>query len=82
VIESEPAVLLAMAPEGTRTRGTPWRSGFYRIAHAARVPILPVALDGGRRTIRLHAPLEPSGDYEADVTRLQALYEGVRGVRG
>ena len=82
VIESEPAVFLAMAPEGTRTRGTPWRSGFYRIAHAARVPILPVALDGGRRTIRLHALLEPSGDYEADVTRLQALYENVRGLRG
>jgi 1-acyl-sn-glycerol-3-phosphate acyltransferase len=81
VIESEPAVLLAIAPEGTRTRGTPWRSGFYRIAHAAGVPILPVALDGGRRAIRLFAPLEPSGDYEADVARLQALYAGVRGLR-
>ncbi len=81
-IDSEPAVFLAIAPAGTRTRGTPWRSGFYRIAHAARVPILPVVLDGGRRTIRLLAPLEPSGDYEADLPRLQALYEGVRGLRG
>jgi 1-acyl-sn-glycerol-3-phosphate acyltransferase len=81
VIESEPAVLLAIAPEGTRTRGTPWRSGFYRIAEAARVPILPVVLDGGRRAIRLLAPLEPSGDYESDVARLRALYAGVRGLR-
>lgn len=81
VIESEPAVLLAIAPEGTRTRGRPWRSGFYRIAHTARVPILPVVLDGGRRAIRLLEPLEPSGDYEADLARLQALYAGVRGLR-
>jgi 1-acyl-sn-glycerol-3-phosphate acyltransferase len=82
VIESEPAVVLALAPEGTRTAGgAPWRSGFYRIAHAARVPILPVVLDGGRRAVRLLAPLEPSGDYEADVARLQALYADVRGLR-
>jgi 1-acyl-sn-glycerol-3-phosphate acyltransferase len=81
VIESEPAVFLALAPEGTRTRGTPWSSGFYRIAHTARVPILPVVLDGGRRSIRLLVPFEPSGDYEADLPRLQALYEGVRGLR-
>ena len=81
VIEGEPAVLLAIAPEGTRTRGTPWRSGFYRIAHAAGVPILPVVFDGGRRAIRLLAPFEPSGDYATDLPRLQALYEGVRGLR-
>ena len=81
VIESEPAVFLAIAPEGTRRRGAAWRSGFYRIAHAARVPILPVVFDGGRREIRLLAPFEPGGDYEADLPRLQALYEGVRGIR-
>lgn len=81
VIESEPAVLLAIAPEGTRTRGRPWRSGFYRIAEAARVPILPIVFDGGRRAIRLLAAFQPSGDYESDLARLQALYEGVRGLR-
>ena len=81
VMESEPAVVLGIAPAGTRTRDTPWRSGFYHIAHATRVPILPVAFDGARRAIRLFAPLETSGDYEADLTRLMALYEGIRGVR-
>ena len=81
VIESEPAVVLGIAPAGTRTAETPWRSGFYHIAHASKVPILPVAFDGARRAIRLFAPLETSGDYEADLTRLMALYEGIRGVR-
>jgi 1-acyl-sn-glycerol-3-phosphate acyltransferase len=81
MIEREPAVVFGLAPAGTRTPGTPWRSGFYHIAHAARAPILPVAFDGARRAIRLFAPFETSGDYERDLPRLMALYEGIRGVR-
>lgn len=81
MIEAEPAVFLGIAPAGTRTRDMPWRSGFYHIAHAARVPILPAAFDGGSRAIRLLPVFETSGDYEADLPRLMALYEGIRGVR-
>ncbi len=81
VIQREPAIFLAVAPAGTRTRGTPWRSGFYHMAHAARIPILPVAFDGGRRAIRLFAPFETSGDYEKDLPRLLAFYAGIRGVK-
>ena len=81
VIRDDPSVLLAIAPEGTRTRGRTWRSGFYHIAHAAGVPILPVVFDGGRRAIRLLAPFSTSGDYESDLPRLQSLYEGVRGIK-
>ena len=81
MIEGEPAVFLGIAPAGTRTRDMPWRSGFYHIAHAARVPILPAAFDGGSRAIRLLPVFETSGDYEADLPRLMALYEGIRGVR-
>jgi len=81
VIQREPAIFLAVAPAGTRTRGTPWRSGFYHMAHAADVPILPVAFDGERRAIRLFAPFETSGDYEKDLPRLLAFYDGIRGVK-
>ena len=81
MIEAEPAVFLGIAPAGTRTRDRPWRSGFYHIAHAARVPILPAAFDGAARAIRLLPMFETSGDYEADLPRLMALYEGIRGVR-
>ena len=78
MIAREDKVLLGIAPEGTRTPGKPWRSGFYNIALAARVPILPAAFDYHARALRLFALFEPTGDYEADLPRLQALYAGIR----
>jgi 1-acyl-sn-glycerol-3-phosphate acyltransferase len=81
MIEAERAVFLAITPAGTRSSAAPWRSGFYHIAHAASVPILPIAFDGERRAIRLFAPFEASGDYDADLPRLMALYDGIRGVK-
>ena len=82
MIAREERILLGIAPEGTRRRGTSWRSGFYNIALAAKVPIVPAAFDYGRRSLRLFPVFEPTGNYEADLARLQALYEGVRGRNG
>jgi 1-acyl-sn-glycerol-3-phosphate acyltransferase len=79
MIAKEERVLLGIAPEGTRTRGTPWRSGFYNIAMAAKVPILPAAFDYGRKSLTLFALFEPTGNFEADMSKLQALYTDVRG---
>ncbi|TAN52605.1 MAG: acyltransferase [Betaproteobacteria bacterium] len=80
MIAAEPRVLLGLAPAGTRTRGAPWRSGFYQIALAANVPLLPVAFDFPRRAIRLFPLFFPGGDYAVDLPRLQALYADVRGL--
>jgi 1-acyl-sn-glycerol-3-phosphate acyltransferase len=79
MIAREERILLGIAPEGTRKRGTAWRSGFYNIALAAKVPILPAAFDFGRKSLRLSPVFEPTGSYEADLATLQALYVGVRG---
>jgi len=81
LMQREPAIFLAVTPAGTRRHGTQWRSGFYHMAYASGVPILPVAFDGGRRAIRFFPPFVPSGDYDADLPRLLALYEGVRGLK-
>jgi 1-acyl-sn-glycerol-3-phosphate acyltransferase len=72
--KGEPTIL-ALAPEGTRKRVERWKTGFYRIAVGAGVPIWPVALDYRTRTVRLHAGFATSGDLEADLTRLQSIYE-------
>jgi 1-acyl-sn-glycerol-3-phosphate acyltransferase len=80
-IEEAQSVFLAITPAGTRSSIKPWKSGFYRIAVAARVPIMPIAFDGEHKTIRLLPAFEPSGDYEADLPKLRANFEGIRGIK-
>jgi len=74
-----PALVLGVAPEGTRRRVDRWRTGFYHIAADAGVPILPVALDWGRRTVRIGEPFPPTGDEERDLVALQRMFVDVRG---
>lgn len=74
-------LVLALAPEGTRKRVERWRTGFYHIAHAARVPIVPVALNFGARAIQIGAPFITTGDVDADIRALQQRFAGVRGRR-
>jgi 1-acyl-sn-glycerol-3-phosphate acyltransferase len=62
--------VLALAPEGTRRRVSTWRSGFYRIALGAGVPIVAVALDFGNREVQLGPTFHPTGDYAVDLKRL------------
>lgn len=65
---------IGLAPEGTRHKVERWKSGFWRIARAGSVPILPVALDYRRRSLRLFALYEPTGDWAADVEALRRHY--------
>ena len=74
VVREEPEFVLAIAPEGTRASVDHWRTGFYRIAEATAVPIVPVSFDWSRHEIGICAPVYPSGDLEADVGGMQALF--------
>jgi len=80
-IKSSDHLLLAVAPEGTRGDVGRWKTGFHRIARAAEVPILAIALDYGRRQIRFREPFTPSPDLEADVVELQEFFADSHGRR-
>jgi 1-acyl-sn-glycerol-3-phosphate acyltransferase len=70
-------MVLAIAPEGTRKKVRSWKSGFYRIAVGASIPIIPVAIDYGRRVLRIDEPFEPTGSFDDDLPLIRARYEGV-----
>ncbi len=74
VVRAEPQFLLALAPEGTRKRVAQWRSGFYHIAEAADVPIVPVWFDYRTKVIGIQPPMRASGNIDADFATLQALF--------
>jgi 1-acyl-sn-glycerol-3-phosphate acyltransferase len=69
---------LAITPEGTRGYRPYWKSGFYRIALAAGVPVLLVALDYRRKVVDVTHTLTLTGDEAADMAAIAKYYEDVR----
>jgi 1-acyl-sn-glycerol-3-phosphate acyltransferase len=69
---------LAITPEGTRGYRPYWKSGFYRIALAAGVPVLLVALDYRRKVVDVTHTLTLTGDEAADMAAIARYYEDVR----
>lgn len=76
-----PTLMLALAPEGTRKGVSQWKTGFYRIACAAGVPIMPVGFDYRDHVVRLMPLFHPTGNLEQDLPHIQALFSQVRGLR-
>lgn len=79
--EAAPALMLALAPEGTRKGVSQWKSGFYLIAVKAGVPIMPVGFDYRDHVVRLMPLLQPGGNMEQDLPLIQALFSDVHGLR-
>ena len=72
---SEPVLRLLMAPEGTRSNVTEWKSGFYYIAHGAKVPIVMAFVDYKKRRGGIGGIFYTTGDYEADLAAIKAAYQ-------
>ena len=68
-----------ITPEGTRGESEFWKSGFYRIAQAAGVPILLARDDWETKDAELGAWVHPSGNVKADMDRIRSFYAGVVG---
>jgi 1-acyl-sn-glycerol-3-phosphate acyltransferase len=79
--ESDDDSMLVVAPEGSRGHREHWRSGFYHIALAAQVPIVPIVLDFGNKETGVGPMILPTGDYRADMDRIRAFYAGRTGLR-
>ncbi len=78
--ESDSLALLIPA-EGTRAKGQYWKSGFYRIACDADIPIVLSYLDGPTRTGGFGPVIHPTGDVSADMELIRAFYADKGGVK-
>ena len=74
VFAREPSLMLVIPTEATRARTEYWKSGFYRIAKAANVPVVPSYLDYERRQAGFGPALNPTGDVSADMQQLRGFY--------
>lgn len=72
---------LALAPEGTRGLTAGWRSGFYRVAIEADVPVALVMLDFGHKRVGFDSFWRLSGDAQADFAMFARRFAGATGRR-
>jgi 1-acyl-sn-glycerol-3-phosphate acyltransferase len=72
---------LGLAPEGTRRRIAGWRSGFYRLACEAGVPICVTYFDYPSKTIDLTHFLMPTGNEAADFAFMSSVLQGKLGLK-
>ena len=72
-------LIVIVPPEGTRSKVTQWKTGFYYIAQGAGVPIALGYLDFRKKEAGLSRMFQPSGDIAADMAEIQAFYAGISG---
>lgn len=79
IFNSKEEFRLGLSPEGTRKKVTKWKTGFYYIAKAAKVPIVLVAFDFGKKQVKLSPLQYPTENMETDFKKYQDFFKGVVG---
>jgi 1-acyl-sn-glycerol-3-phosphate acyltransferase len=68
-----------LAPEGTRKPVERWKTGFWKIARAANVPVLPAYFHYPDRVIGIGPVFHLTHDMAADIARIRAWYRPWQG---
>ena len=66
-----------LAPEGTRKPVEHWKTGFWKIAHRAGVPILPVYFHYPDRRIVVAPVIHTGEEMEAEIVAIREWYRRV-----
>ena len=66
--------VLVIAPEGTRSATSQWKTGFYQIALKAGVPIVCAGPDYPSRRGVIGPVIHPTGDMEKDLVTAFAFF--------
>ena len=74
-------LVMIISPEGTRKKVKYWKTGFYNIAHGAKVPVLLGFLDFRRKAGGFGPIIFPTGDIAADMEKIRAFYAAITGKR-
>lgn len=72
-------MLLIIPPEGTRSKVEEWKSGFYHVAVAAKVPIALGYLDFATKKAGVLDMFYPTGNIKEDLPKIKAYYKDIQG---
>ena len=79
IVKADGMVQLIVPPEGTRSKATYWKTGFYYIALGAKVPIVMAYMDYAQKRAGLGPLFYPSGDIDKDMVEIKAFYAQFKG---
>jgi len=77
MIQAHEQIIVGITPEGTRSKTRYWRTGFYYIAHEAKVPIVVAYLDYARKVGGFGPVVKITGDIEADMKVISRFCSGI-----
>lgn len=75
--QQQKPLVLALAPEGTRSKVERWKTGFLQIAYQANVPVVPIAFDFSKKRISVMPAVTVIDDIEQARTDFQQLFSKV-----
>lgn len=73
-------LVLAITPEGTRSRTTDWHTGFLRIARQAGIPVVLGVIDYASKKVLIEKTFRPTGNLEADMRAIKDYYKPYSGL--
>lgn len=79
--DREDQLFLALAPEGTRSWRPYWKTGFHRIAAAAKVPIVLAHINYAQKEVGIGPTLPYGRSIAEDFVEIRAYYARGRGKR-
>ncbi len=72
-------LVLAITPEGTRSRQEKWHTGFLHIAEESGAHIVLGAIDFSKKEVTITREFIPTGDTEADMRKIKDYYRDFKG---
>lgn len=79
--ERHDEIMLLVAPEGTRARADHWKSGFWRMADAADVPVVMSFIDGETKRTGFGPTVKIDGNADAFMAEARDFYSDKHGLK-
>lgn len=74
-----PDFSIGITPEGTRKQVKSWKTGFWRIAKGANVPLILTSFDYGRKEVTFREPFWVTDDMDKDIAWMMDYFKQFKG---
>ena len=67
-----------IAAEGSRSKRTKWKTGFYHIAYEANVPIVTSFIDYEKKEVGIKETINDTSNIEKTMTEINSIYKDIQ----